>query len=377
MVPGADEVIDNGDGTWSTSRVSTTDEYVDGAFTWAYVGQAVYPWHLTCATEKTFVHRDEPPLRLVDRSLRWRRTGADGEVWAVVAVDERLLDAELVAAADEQVADWAPGDPDWDGRVETWIPTGWTTPTCSGTGNPHLSLFDGESRVAKPGPTFSDRQQAAVKIKENVGGTFPIICSGVLLTDTFVLTAHHCVEGDDDVVTPASDLRVQNVLNESVHVANVHETDFNSSPGNSDYDRDWVLLELDEPFPTHMLDMDLWDGEDSVYASIGANVSMLGYPSVIGSAGGSCVSAGDTLFLSTDNDVTSTAYQRIKLKADGSSRQSGAPYFFCPAGNAAFCAEGELGQVVGLQSGYNPVEQRQIGPKANSFRPEALSIINN
>lgn len=73
--------------------------------------------------------------------------------------------------------------------------------------------------------------------------------------------------------------------------------------------------------------------------------------------------------------VMSTAGKRVKLKSDGTPGQSGSPYYFCPVGADHLCASTDPGEVVAVHAGFNPLENRYVGPKANSFREAAFELM--
>jgi hypothetical protein len=370
-------VVEHNDGTWSyADRWTNHDEIDDGTFVWAYVAKVRYPVDPKAAEKFSFVMDDEKPRPLAERMLGHRRY-SHGEIWEIVDVHADHLDPELVKSAEADIQDFEAPDPREVGRTVEWFPESWTNEDCDGVGGNEVHVWDGESRTRKAGPGFTNRQETAVFLNAPFG-IGQIGCSGVLLRNRWVLTAAHCVvDAQENLLVPESDWNVRNVHGETVGVDAIHvASGYNYTAIDHDYEDDWALLKLDSTHPTPAGgDMDIYGGSDSDFEDIDEKVHLLGYPSFVLSAAGNCIAGNEDLFHLKNAKATSTPAGRVRFKSDGAPQQSGAPYYFCPDGADDVCGAGEEGRVVAVHAGFNPVNNRYVGPKASSFRAEALSIM--
>jgi hypothetical protein len=113
------------------------------------------------------------------------------------------------------------------------------------------------------------------------------------------------------------------------------------------------------------------------FQAIGANIHANDFPAFHLTSTYICASGSDDLHIQSNAEVSGMSSGKIKLQSDTSGGASGGAYFFCPEGADDVCDTGEVGMVVGVQAGHNPVEQKNVGPKASAFAGVAITWMDN
>lgn len=310
-----------------------------------------------------------------------RSINAAGEIWEVIAVDERLLAAEDEASIDEEVpsqtgAATAPDDVS-PGDVVTWQPMSWNPENCDADSVIESRLWDSESRSAITSPT-APRERTAVSVNSyDVPTGEATYCSGVVIEPGWILTAAHCFYDDDNNAVDENDIYIElHWANETSYFSNGAEVFFapGFSPSGNDFDDDYALIKLGTQFSANPGEMTLSTHNDTVLDNVGSNFHNLGFPLWFPE----CDDAlGNTLTLSTNNDVTGFFQERLRWIGDGSKGLSGSPVYFCPAGDDTVCASSDGGYVVSVFAGWSPTWHRWVGPRASFFRPWVIETIGN
>jgi hypothetical protein len=91
------------------------------------------------------------------------RITADNEVWEVAVVLQDMLDPELEAQVDAQIADFEALPDDEVGSIIEWEPSNWTGLNCAGGSNDDVHVWEAESRTARTS-NFTAREKSAVRM---------------------------------------------------------------------------------------------------------------------------------------------------------------------------------------------------------------------
>ena len=385
------QTIDNGDGTYSLeSGFLDFDTIEQGEIlTWEYVGPASFSYTPSVATSAEYELKSTPPMSPVDQLLNTTRVDSEGRVWRVVDVDVEALRHALIKENEQTVEEVEYQDPltpvggsyyPVEGETSVIQYHSWSGQDCDGDGDIDVRLWNGDSRTLVQG-TLDTQEASVVEIVVDLGTTFDR-CTGVILRDTWVLTAAHCVT-DDATGSPldSDDISVVRLdISESRGVADITEAP--SWLGEDSYDPsyDYALVELDQAWSSSFSDMNLAAASDSTIDALN-NPRSLGLPMWARSGvNGSCDWQHRKLFLNTSDEVSTPWYTSdLHLAMDGTFGQSGGPVYFCPQGSNDVCASSDEANVIGVWSGWvsNWLYSTCIGPKVPVFRTWALGVMGN
>ncbi|MGH1344293.1 MAG: trypsin-like serine peptidase [Nannocystales bacterium] len=427
------ELVDNEDGTvsyaLSPESALEQDTLVTAGFvTWRYVGQAHFPAeHMQVdeiqpyeVVEETNTTTDEQLATMVRVDNRGRR-------WVVEHYDEQAL-AEAVAAYDaageeepdrpEEFPEALAGiqNPDHTPPLGTWVdfePHTWTHFTCPAEGGaPEIRthMWEGEDRTTVLTHTF--QEEAAVKIFTLRDGARPTAttarlghCSGVMIDDSHVLTAAHCVSNARNFDLQAN--RVQVCLSTSgsctdsfsgtplgvgplppfsdsspsgrTVVAIDRPANYNGGSDTTmgiDWDDDWAIVTLSGPFSNRSLRL---SGLSNRGIRALTRTRSFGYPAQRRDPSPSgCDETLSRLQRVTEiESPSSTTTKKVRHRSDATAGQSGAPMYYCPHRDNSRCNEHprETGFVYGVHSGWNGFNLHVVGPKVPNFRAAALAMI--
>lgn len=382
--------VENDDGTWSYEVPAGFDPEarIKGRIlTWRYDGQARFareaeairwPRTVTETADRPVEPEDQvrDMLRIDREGRRWRVEAIDSAAWheAVMRQNRESPEEDEPSVAKEREHE----PPLRAGARYEWTPQTWTHLNCDASREvfvgPETHLWSGESRVAVTSP--DPRQETAVQLNVTPATGRPWSCSGVILTQRFILTAAHCVVTSNGNTMPPTRVQIcRNDISGCLGAAFIDVPD--SYSGGWNPADDWAVVELTSTwtgagFPAAK-DMDLSRASDGVLDALTA-VHNIGFPGFAPR----CASNTTGLFFNRETEPLAATYARkLRLKIDSTGGHSGGPYYYCPKLDDNVCAAGEKGFVIGVVSGWNSAVKRVVGAKSAAFRSAAIAFIMN
>ncbi|MBX2796735.1 MAG: S1 family peptidase [Myxococcales bacterium] len=346
------------------------------SMTLEYIGQARFS-HTPRAIGTTFYVHGEPPTPdpPSDVPHDMIKQDAEGRLWRAIWVDpdvpapphevDEPVDPRSRGAQDLGEPDREPED----GEVGFVTRLSWDRDDCDSDGDEDNTIWEPEDRTSQSWTT--ERQKTIVRLSGATG------CTGTIIRDDWILTSAHCWYDDNGDWIPTSGVTVEaspslhpSVQTQTPSMALV-PTAYSPTAAAGDVDDDWALVKV--PTGYNGPDMNLSTADNSTINLVDPNVKNLGFPAWIGNG---CTPT--TQLYHQDNvNITGKFSERLRWKGDFSVGSSGGPLFYCPAGQADECLDGQKGWILAVVSGFNSNLDRLVGPRVKAFKDTATTWIED